>query len=91
LIEQVQAISSNAKASPVGDTDGYGRIRSVEFDARTSKWLVPALEATADERVRQVAYEGKGRAVVTFVGNTIADRRHPFEIEKALEVLTGED
>lgn len=91
LVQQVQAISGHAKVSPTGGVDGFGRIRSVEFDPRTSKWLVPALDAVNDERIRSVTYQGKGRAVVAFVGDTRADRRDPFPIEDALRVLEGRD
>lgn len=91
LIEQVQNINEASKAIGIGPADGFNRIRNVEFDARTSKWLAPALEAVADSRIEKINYEGKGRAIVTFVGTTVADRRDPFPIEDALRVLKGEE
>lgn len=90
LVEQVQALNPKAAVS-AGAPDGYGRLRSVEFDARTSKWLVPALNAVADPRVSRIDYEDKGRAVVHFVGDTRADTREPYALEVALRVLKEKD
>lgn len=91
LLRQVVALNPKAAAAPIGPQDGFGRLRAIQFDARTSKWLVPALEAVNDERVEAIEYEGKGRAIVSFVGDTRADQRTAFPIEAALRVLRGDD
>lgn len=91
LADQVFAISDKMKCYPHGDVDGFGRIRGIEFDAATSKWLVPCLEAIQDERIDHVEYEGKGRAQVFFVGNTLADRRTTYPLIATLRVLRGEE
>jgi hypothetical protein len=70
-----------------GDPDGYGFIRRVTFDAKTSKWLVPLLEAVEDPRIRQVLYNGKGRAEIWFVGDTRADFKDPFGLAAVDKVL----
>lgn len=92
LITQVNILNPKSTAKAVDGEDGYGRHRSIEFDARTSKWLVPALEAIQDERIASVDYEGKGKAVVHFVGDTRADHRDPvYPLNEVLTVLRGED
>lgn len=91
LADQVTRINHNAKISPIGPQDGFGVIRTIEFDARTSKWLAPALNAMQDTRIAYVDYEGKGRAQVTCVDNTIADRRTEYPLETVLRVLMGQD
>lgn len=74
-----------------GEPDGYGFIREIGFDARTSKWLVPILDAIGDERIRTIDYEGKGRASITFVGDTRADFSQPFGVAAVDKVLSGDD
>lgn len=88
LIEQATARSNKSKAGIVGEADGLGFYRSVQFDASTSKWLAPALDVIDDKRIASVDYEGKGRAVVTFVADTRADRRDLFPIEDVDAVLS---
>lgn len=91
LADQVFNLNDKMKCYPYGEVDGYGRIRGIEFDAATSKWLVPALEAIQDERIEKIQYEGKGRAQVIFVGNTLADRRTTYPLISTLRVLRGEE
>lgn len=88
LIEQATAINNKTKAIPYGEVDGFGIHRSVQFDAATSKWLSPLLEALGDARIAEVSYEGKGRAVVTFVADTRADRRTHYPLEEVKAILT---
>lgn len=88
LIEQVSDTKSRAK--PVGDPDGFGVTRSVEFDAATSKRIVPILELAHDPRISNIDYAGKGRATITFVGDHRADFRDPYPIEAVEAVLTSE-
>jgi len=75
LIREVTSLNPKAAVRAVDKPDGFKRHRSIEFDARTSKWLVPALEAMQDIRVHHVDYKGKGRATVTWVSTTVADRQ----------------
>lgn len=92
LINQVTQLNPKVAAKAVDTPDGFNRHRAVEFDGRTSKWLVPALNAINDERIASIDYEGKGRAVVTFVGDVRADHRYPeYPLESVLAVLRGED
>lgn len=91
LITQVSNIDRKASAKAVDPGDGFGVHRSIEFDAKTSKWLFPALELIDDPRIDSLDYEGKGRGVVHFVGDARADHRYPeYELEKVLAVLNGE-
>lgn len=85
LIAQVVEHKPDAEVTPSGDADGYGVTRAVTFDAKTSKWLRPILEACDDERIAEV--NGKTKATVTFVGDVRADNGHPFEIDEADGVL----
>lgn len=91
LIQQVQNLNPKATVKAVGEPDGFGRLRSVEFDARTSKWLADVLAAVNDNRIAAVNYQGKGRAIVTFVGDTRADVRTEYPFRDALRVLEGRD
>jgi hypothetical protein len=74
-----------------GEPDGYGFVRRITFDPRTSKWLVPILDAVNDPRIRQVIYTGSGRAEVRFVGDTRADYKDPFGLAAVDKVLNSED
>lgn len=74
-----------------GERDGINRIRSVEFDVRTSKWLAPILEACADPRISDLTVNGKNRLTVTFVSTTKADDRTPFQLDEADSVLNADE
>jgi hypothetical protein len=91
LMQEVQAVNHRAAMRAVDKPDGYGRHRAIQFDSRTSKWLVPAIEAMQDPRIASVDYEGKGRAVVTWVGDTRADRQDDYLLAYVVAVLRGED
>jgi hypothetical protein len=90
LIAQVSE-GNKVKATPVGDPDGFGVTRSIEFDAATSKRIVPILELARDPRIATIDYEGKGRATITFVGDYRADRNTPFPVESVEAVLSEPD
>ena len=87
LISEVRDHKPEAEVTATGDADGYGVVRSVTFDSKTSKWLDPILEAIDDERIAGVDHDGK-KAVVTFVGDVRADYAHPFQIADADQVLS---
>lgn len=89
LISQVVDHRPDAEVTSNGEADGYGVTRSVTFDAKTSKWLDPILEAIDDPRIEQVTHKAK-RATVTFVGDVRADFSHPFDIDVADAVLSGD-
>lgn len=91
LIEDVTALNQGRKmsASPVDRPDGLGIHRSIEFDAATSKWLVPVLDVIEDERIKRIVYTGKRRATITFVGDTRADHRDPFPLLRVHRILYG--
>jgi len=85
LISQVEDLRKTKVAT--GEPDGLDRIRTVTFDAATSRWLVPILSAIGDERISEVHYEGKGRATVTFVSDYRADFKTPFPLAEVAAVL----
>jgi hypothetical protein len=91
LIDEVKAIDEKATAEPADEPDGFDRIRAIEFDAKTSKWLAEALDAIEDARIDGVDYDGKGKAVVQFVADTRADDREPFSLAEVKAVLDGDD
>lgn len=90
LIREVTVLNPKVAVKAVDAPDGYGRHRSVQFDARTSRWLVPAIEAMQDARISHADYEGKGRAVVTWVGDTRADRQDDYLLAYVVRVLQGD-
>lgn len=87
FIEEVTRLNSKVAVKAVDQPDGYGRQRSIQFDARTSKWIVPAIEAMQDPRIAYVDYEGKGRAIVTWVTDVRADRRDDYLLSYVVRVL----
>jgi hypothetical protein len=70
-----------------GEPDGLGRIRSVTFDARTSRWLGPILVAISDSRIRSMSTNGKGQTTVLFVADYRADFKDPFPIDAVDDIL----
>lgn len=89
LIEEVTDLGKTVQVRAVDKPDGYGYHRAVSFDARTSKWLCKVMEVIEDPRITGVDYEGRGRLVVHFVGDTRADFRTPYGVEKIFNVLTS--
>jgi len=85
LIAQVTEHKPDAEVTDAGEPDGYGVTRSITFDAKTSKWLRPILEACDDHRIADIT--GKTKATVTFVGDSRADFGQPFDIDAADSVL----
>lgn len=86
LIDQVRDHRPDAEATANGEVDGYGVTRSVTFDAKTSKWLDPILEAIDDPRIADVTHKAK-KTTVTFVGDARADYADEFDIDQADAVL----
>ena len=87
LMSQVDA-RRTAKITD-GPPDGLGRVRALTFDAKTSKWLEPILEACADPRIESLDKNGKNQLTVTFVSTTKADDRTPFMLDEADSVLNS--
>jgi len=85
LIRQVQQHKPSATVNG-GAPDGIGKIRSVEFDARTSKWLTPILEACADPRIQSLDTDKK-KLTVTFVPDIRADSPLLFPLDEADKIL----
>ncbi len=73
-----------------GEPDGLGVIRSVTFDATTSKWLVPILDVLRDTRIKSVKVNGRNRATVRFVPTHWADHKEPFLLARIDEALNGQ-
>jgi hypothetical protein len=86
LLGQVTARREGVKTTG-GDPDGLNRIRAIEFDAKTSKWLTPILEACADPRIASLATSSKNRLMVVFVPTVKADDPTPFALDEADSVL----
>jgi hypothetical protein len=86
LVDEVEAAHPKAKVKIIGDPDGIGVHRQVSFDAATTKWLTPLLDAVQDERVLSVDAESN-RTVITFVADTRADFAQPFGLAEADAVL----
>jgi hypothetical protein len=76
--------------TPVGDPDGFGVVRSVEFDKTSSKWLSKVLAATGDPRIVGIE-EKAGKVKVTFASGTNADTKDPFNLTDAETVAEDED
>lgn len=89
LESEVAALRSSAKMKVAGEPDGFDRNRSVTFDAATTKWLTPILDALGDDRVASVEEVGK-QVRITFVPDARADRSHAFGLAEVDEVLNGE-
>ena len=85
LISQVEDLRK-CKAT-LGEPDGLNRIRSITFDAATSRWLTPILDAIGDPRIRTVTANGRGRATVTFVSDYRADFRGEFPLAEVGAIL----
>jgi len=68
-------------SKPVGDGDGLGVQRSVEFDKVASKFLLDRYDALlSDRRVEGIDQSGKGIVTVTFTHLPLADQRDPFDL-----------
>lgn len=89
LVKQVAAAKPRTKASPHGDPDGLGVVRSVIFNKATSTWLSPILEAIEDTRVERLELQDDGRLVVTFVSTVYADRTNEFPLDAVDAILNG--
>ena len=87
LIRQVDELRPDASHAISQEVDGIGRIRAVEFDAKTSKWLEPILEACDDPRIAGTKKSRKNRMTVNFVTTTKADSPAPFALDEADAVL----
>lgn len=91
LSEQAAALSKKKVGIKVADEpDGFGRHRAIEFDAATSHWLAPVLDAIADSRIAAMEFKGK-RLVVYFVPDSRADSRDEYPLEGVRSVLDGKD
>ena len=87
LLDQVGEARTSMKKVTLGDPDGLDRIRSITFDATTSRWLVPILDAVRDSRIKEIEWAGKGRAKVTFVSDYRADFKAPFPLTEVGSIL----
>ena len=74
-----------------GEPDGFNKIRDITFDAKTSKWLKPILEACDDSRIRDLTVGEKSRLTVSFIGTMIADDGADFALDEADSVLNADD
>lgn len=90
LVEQVSKMKSGAKYE-YGDKDGIGFVRSVTFDAPTSKAMskVFGIALSTDDRIATVE-QGRGKKItVTVVADTRADHRTPYPLEAVEKVLNA--
>ena len=86
LITQVGESREKWKVTQ-GEPDGLGRVRSITFDARTSRWLVPILDAIGDQRIRNIEWAGKGQATITFVTDYRADFKTEYPLDEVSHIL----
>lgn len=84
LIDEVTELRPKAKVTPSDEVDGFDRVRSLNVDANTAKWLAPILEAVEDDRIAEVSEDGK---TITFVADSRADHAHAFGLADADGVL----
>lgn len=82
LGKQVKELRPDATVTYGTDVDGIGYVRTVSFDAATTKWLSAILDVINDERIS--AY---GKGGVTFVEDTRADFATPFPLAEVDSVL----
>lgn len=87
ITDVTSARDAKVGVKPTGEEDGYGVTRSIEFDAATSKWLAPILEAFTDPRIEGVDYDTGKKLVVTFVPDVRADFTEPFPLAAVHSVL----
>ena len=87
LLDQVGESRTSMKKVTLGDPDGLGRVRSITFDAATSRWLSPILSAIGDDRIKDLTHASKSRLTVTFVSDYRADFKTPFPLDEIDRVL----
>lgn len=86
LITQLEDSGRKFKTTQ-GDPDGLGVVRAITFDATTSRWLTPILDAIGDQRIRSITHNGRHRATVTFVPDYRADFKTPFPLNEVDAIL----
>jgi hypothetical protein len=90
LIQDLQAVKPSIKAQPFGDPDGYGTIRTLKFDKRSSPVAYRILLHLDDARIADFHLTDAGYLHVDFVTNYLADFRNPFPIREAITVADAE-
>lgn len=88
LVAQVRILRPRSTWT-YGTPDGYDRIRTVQFDRRTSKWLRPIMEVVDDPRIYHLG-DDDGRLIVTWVPDVRADNRRPYPLAEVERVLDGD-
>lgn len=74
LISQVAAHNQEAEVTE-GAPDGFGVVRTVSFDKKTSRWLWPLLKNQLDPRLAN-AQNKRGQVTLTFQSSSpLADDR----------------
>jgi hypothetical protein len=89
LITEIAEVDPNVHTEAVGDPDGYGVHRSIQFTR--GGWVADALEACEDERIAEIHKENEASTRVTFVGDVRADVADEFYVGTAYEVLAGDE
>lgn len=82
LHAQVSAKYKSSKMTPVGDPDGLGVTRTVQFGKTESKWLGELLEHLGDPRIESFKSTKDGLRV-TFAAHRRADERTDFDLADA--------
>lgn len=89
LIAEIAEIHPDAEPHIVGDPDGFGVYRQVQFTK--AEWLADALEAIGDDRIASVVRENQASTLVTFTDTTRADYAYPYDIADVHAVLLESD
>lgn len=93
LLYEVQTCEKDASFEPVGEADGLGVHRVVQFDEESSKWLPKVMDVVLESNENRVQAVGQidGHTHVTFVGDTRADFIQPFRIAEVKVILEDDD
>ena len=89
LITQINNIDPSVQPILAGGPDGFGVHREIRFTK--SEWVGDVLEAVGDPRIASIHKENAASTLVTFVGDTRADRADGFDLDGAYEILTSQD
>lgn len=90
LRDQLGQRYKKVEMTGVGEGDGFGVQRTVEFDKTSSRLLKKVLPHLDDPRIADYSVSKAGIASVTFVGTIQADSRDPYPLEAAETVADAE-
>lgn len=89
LIAQVEDLMPDAKIKVLDEVDGLGFQRSIRLDHATAKRVGAALDVIKDPRISKITRSSSG-VKITFVADTRADFKQPYELAEVLAVLEAD-